>query len=366
VWQQPLDATSTVEPQVISRERRGTSDATNATNGTENNEHGPRPKSAMERRHPLNPANRGVLNRSMEAIEAVAISSDGTESDSDSDGKAGPQERYYNTGTKGPPPQGVKDGAGGREGNAELQNMPGPSIRDGAGDTEVLHTRPLAADGQRRKNVEVSFDFAPNFHTDVGLMPSTSPSSPEADVDNAGANNNTGVPITESGTTTQTHETPGQTEKFSKVVPGDQNVLTFPWNPNPKPVHPEERDALAAAHAWRRHFGEEASERANVARDPPASHSPLSVGRPSVAETASQATTHPNSKPWDHFSAGPSRQGVDFQGTHRYNTAPTAATAAQAASFLLAQTQAQQSPPLPPYVQSRFWQATVMDGKGEG
>lgn len=296
------------------------------------------------------------------------MSSDGTESDSNSDGDADPPTSYYNTSTKSPPPQGVQDGVSSRDGNVEAQHMPGPSIRGGAGGTGVLLNFPSTEDGHRRKNVELSFDFAPNFHTDVGLILSAGPSSPERDIANTEANDHTDVPIADSGTPTQTHKTPGQTEKLSNVVPGGQYAPTSLSNPNSKPLRPGEREALVAAHAWRRHFGEEATERPNVVRDPPASHSMLSVERPSVVGTASQVTTHPNPKPWDHFSAGPSHQGVDYQSMNRrYNTAATAATAAQAASFLLAQTQAQPPPPLPlpPYVHSRFWQPSVMDGKDE-
>lgn len=273
----------------------------------------------------------------------------------------GSQNNYYHTGTKNPSPQGDQ----GQIGRPELQHVPGPALQGIADEAEAIRKSPTGEDGQRRKEVEVSFDFAPNFHTDVRLVPSsTSSSSPEGDVNNTGESDNTGLPIAESGTQTQIQENPGLAEKLSNILSQLENAHPSLSNSGSKPLPLEVREALELAHPWRRPFGDEASKRANAPRDPPACYSALPVNGTSAAGVTPQATAQPKPKPWEASSAGPSRQGTNYQSMNRhYNTA---ATAAQTASFLMAQTQAQPQTTLLPYVRNHLWQASVMDVEDQG
>lgn len=344
----------------ISRESHGASDVAHTTDGTDKDQ-GPQSASSVEHRVSLGPANRRAANRSGETTGATEEElSDGHGSARDSGDESDSEDSHYNTDTENPPLQGYQDeGSGPKRGGLELQNVPNLAARGMADDTKSLYKSTTGGNGERRKSMEVSFEFEPNFHTDAIIIPSAEPSSPEMDIDNTETSGNTGIPITESGTRTHIHQKRAQTETSPNIPPGGQYPHSSPPSSDSNPSESPVREALEEVDIWLRPLSEEGSERSNPLRDPPPPRY-----RPLWSSTASQAPGTPNHEPGSSLSVGPGFRAVNSQTMNRDGNA--AAIIAREASSLLAQRWAGEPLTRPPYRRNHLWQATVMDVEDDG
>lgn len=253
---------------------------------------GSRPTSSAGSRIAWGVANRSFANQSGEEDMADASEDpcDNAESGSDSDDESGSEYSNHASDPENRAPQSDQANIDMLE-TPELHPESDTELPEMVDNTEPPDSSATREHVRRSKSVDVSFDFAPNFHMGLGT-------------DNS----------SQDGDTTES-DTDNQAQKISRQTEGSQNARTSP-SLSVADTLPVVRETLADAHLWLDTSSDGTSENANA---PPNS-------REHDGASAIQQRL-PAESP---LLGEPSRPGVDAQNMDRGDSP---AAESQAASF---------------------------------